>query len=369
MLVTEQSLRAFVYVLNGGVPGDAREVRIPPHLADAVAEAEEMLAEEANAGSGALVYVVRTRGSTPVDIRTRLTDVTYGAGGYRPGRATVDVPKVEQVRRGQAIELRVQASNHEIFQRRAVVRSGWIVIWDDIELQPLSTRSAATIYGRIWLEGESSDLGGMAVTVDGEAAGLTDDDGYFVLDHVPAGEIRVASYRKGFVNSYTTVKVDPGGDTDCILRGYRQRAALVRWAYQPDGSRSFQGPLPTGLAVLSPNGVRRTVFSRGLEDNVQSRSDFLVLQKETDLLIRNFDMRGPAQPTFVKVDEPFDRVLSAPKEMKRSQTTPMREGDVFVFQCYEGEHSAKMEVLAITDDQDQIERWTAEVARYREGRK
>lgn len=322
-------------------------------LEDAVARAEEILNAEKFRDDAALVYSINTRDGGRVRVNTDLCFGRCGDGGHIPGRASTGESVVRPVllfREARALELQIRAPGYDVFSRRLIIHAGELVVWDDVMLEPLTRQSASEVTGRVWLEG-NADLEGLVIKVDNVPVAFTDADGYFSTDRIHAGKLLIESYIPGFVGAYKRIKVDRGGTANVKLRGYRERFARVRWAYQPDGTRNLGGNTTEGIATLSSRVLSRVSFGDGFV-HVHEYSDFLVEQKRDRLTIRHFDVRGTDIPasTVVK-DIDFDDVLEAPEKMyQRPAGFQLRPGVVYVFRCYDGKHFAKMEVLEITDE-------------------
>ncbi|MFQ5591410.1 MAG: hypothetical protein ACE5HE_09630 [Phycisphaerae bacterium] len=248
------------------------------------------------------------------------------------------------------MELRLMAPGVETYKLRAILHPGEILVWDDIVLEPLTRDSAASIMGRVWLE-DDADADGMVISVNGEHTTFTDDHGYFVAEAVSAGELYVSTYKRGYTGLHKELKVGRGERAVCDLRGYRERFARVRWVYQPDGTRDFTDDVLTGEARLSPRKLYRVRFATGFQQANLGRSDFMIRQKEDQLVLYHFDVSGPKSPRSIAVtDTPFNDIVSAPKSGYVRGESTLKPGGVYVFRCYDGQHYAKMEVLDITDE-------------------
>jgi hypothetical protein len=338
---------------NDGVCSSVRRWQRCDSIEEAVEKAEAALDEEKCRRDTALIYVARTANDRRVNISSELHYVGGKRGGYVPGSMFDDeiiLRLIPNVRSTQAVELRLMAPGFETYKLRAILRPGDILIWDDILLEPLTRYFSASIMGRVWLE-DDADTDGMVISVNGEDTTFTDDSGYFVVEAVSSGELRVSTYKHGYTGLHTELKVGRGERAVCGLRGYRERFARVRWVYQPDGTRDFTNAVDTGEATLSPRKLYRVHFATGLKQTNRGRSDFFIRQKEDHLFLRHFDVSGRKNPGSIAVtDTPFDDIVSAPKSGYKRGESVLRPGAVYVFLCYDGKHYAKMEVLNITDE-------------------
>ena len=338
---------------NDGVCSSIRRPQRCDSIEEAVAKAEGALDTEKCRRDTALVYVIRTANNRLVNVRSELHYVGGGRGGYVPGSMFTDetvLRLIPNVRNSQAVEFRLIAPGFETYKRRAILRPGEILVWDDIVLEPLTRYSAASIMGRVWLE-DDADTDGMVISVNREAVTFTDESGYFVTEPVSSGELYVSTYKRGYTGLHTKLKVGRGETAVCGLRGYRERFARVRWVYQPDGTRDFTNAVVMGEATLSPRKLYRVRFATGFQQANLGRSDFMIRQKEDRLVLYHFDVSGPKSPRFIAVtDTPFDDIASAPKSGYIRRESVLHPDTVYVFRCYDGKHYAKMEVLEITDE-------------------
>lgn len=335
--------------------GVCSSIRRPQHcdsIEEAVAKAEAALNTEQCRRDTAIVYVIRTANNLPANVLSELHYVGGRRGGYVPGNVPTGetvLHLIPDVRHSLAVEFRLMAAGFETYKRRAILRPGEILVWDDIVLEPLTRRSAASIVGRVWLE-DDADTDGMVISINSEDAAFTDDSGYFVAEAVSSGELRVSTYKRGYTGMHTEFKVGRGERAECWLVGYRERFARVRWVYQPNGTRDFTDDVLTGEATLSSRKLHRVRFMTGLQEDHQERSDFIIRQKEDYLVLRHFDVSSSGSPKSIAVtDTAFDDVVIAPKSGYARSESVLRPGGLYVFLCYDGKHYAKMEVLQITD--------------------
>jgi len=335
---------------DAGCESELRQQRFAT-LEEAATRAYEEIDTPHRFEVAALVYRFTAPDRQTVRGMTELHFVGGGRGGYSPGSAKTADAVLQPVfihRLPQAVELHIMAPGYEKYVRRGVLYAGELTVWDDIVLAPITHRTAATVMGRVWLEDESESLEGMVVTVDQEPVTFTDASGYFVATPVRAGNLRIAAYKPGYLGMCAELKVDRAAERACKLKGFRKRYARVRWAYQPDGTRSFVNGLRTGTAVLSVRELSRVSFAEGFTQ-VSGFSDFLVEQKNDRLMFRHFDQSGFNSPESIRLEHTsLDGLAEAPESGYKLSEFPLRPGEVYVFRCYDGEHYGMMEVLDIT---------------------
>lgn len=320
-------------------------------LDEAIARAEEELETESRVKTAALVYTIRAADDQTVHARTELRYLGKSGSGYLPGKITTSQFMLQPVfilSTPRPVELHIIAPGFDTYKRRVILHAGELIVWDDIVLEPMTERSTASVMGRVWLDDEEENLEGIVIYIDQEAVTFTDASGYFMADRVRAGKLRVSAHKPGYVGLETKVRVAGGYEQVCELNGYRKRSAHVRWAYQPDGSRDFDGDIPTGTAMLSSRKLYRVSFAEGFKQ-VSGHSDFFVTQVEEKLVFRHFDVFGTKMPASVRIkDTRLDELSEAPETGYKRNDTPLRPGDLYVFRCYDGKHYAMMEVLDVT---------------------
>jgi hypothetical protein len=313
-----------------------------------VQEAKAALAtDEKLKNHGALVFWIASGDETMPRSHVELR-FKGGIAGSRPKSLDPGDIAVEFARDGWKADLRIETAGYEVFQREIRFEGGEVVVWDDVVLEPLRRDRASVIVGTLWLEDED-DLEGIRVFTSRGEQTVTDARGRFVLRPVAPGETRVGARKEGFHGLIATLTVEPGRQASCSLEGYRQRCALVRWAYQPEESVQLTGAaLREGHAIIEPRGLHRISFSEGFK-NVGAKSDFLVSQRADELTIHNFDQSGPGGPGIIKLSGlSYEEVTAAPNmEFPTHKHHSLQPRDIFVFRTYDGKHYAKMEVLEI----------------------
>ncbi len=254
------------------------------------------------------------------------------------------------LRSNAAAELHIIVPGYERHIERMILETGDMLILDDIVLQPLTARNTGTIYGRVQLELPNKGLDGIPIMIDNDVSTLTDVNGNFVARQVRTGNVSVSALLPGFVGMSADVQVGAGMQQSCSLDGYRKRYARVRWAYQPDGSRSFEGAIKSGEGLLMAQGLHRVSIARGFVKEPFGRSDFLTKQEQDRLIFRHFDVRGQEIPASQRITGvSFDDLREAPESGYGRSKQALRAGDLFAFRTYVDGHYAKMEVLEVTD--------------------
>lgn len=346
----------FTYVLNGVVLSGDVGRQIPPYLHEAVLEAETSLRQERHTTDGAIVFATWSEKDIPIEPHFELEIVDERLAGTTSGIMKTGEPVVKGVTKGAAVQLSITASGHEKFQRRVPIRPRHIVILDDILLVPLEVGSLATVVGRLQLEGEG-EAGGVPIYVDEESVGITNEDGSFLLERIRHGDLELRATVPGYLEMRAKVEAPKSGRASCELRGFKLRYALVRWSFQPDGSRNFQRNVQTGMGVLSSCGLRRVSFNEGFR-NVNGRSDFFVYQINDQLLIYNFDRNGDRNLGIARLNElTFDQVTQVPEVRFSTKRLTLNSGDFLLLKCYNPSQFAKMEVISMSTDPEEVKAW------------
>ncbi len=249
------------------------------------------------------------------------------------------------------MEFHFIARGFDRYKRRLVFRPGELVVWDDIVLEPMTDRTTGWVVGRVRLEDEEDSHEVFAISVDQEVAGFTDGSGYFSIDPVRAGKLRVSAQKPGYVGMNADLEVASGRERACELVGYRKRFAHVRWAYQPDGTRYFDGDTATGTAVVSWSKPYCVSFAKGFEQSNHGRSDFAISQVKNQLVLSHPDASRSKKEASIRIrDNGFEDVFEAPESGYTQSEAILRPGDLYVFRCYDGKHYAMMEIVDITTE-------------------
>ncbi len=314
----------------------------------AVADAEAGLQQDKHKKEGVLVYSVRSKDGEMEIAHTRLYRTTSsGNSGYRGGRVSEYETVTIYDRHNESFELRINAPGYHEFIRSVNFRKGKVISWNDIILEPVTSKTSGVIEGTVHLEG-MSNLGGIRVTVKGYPPVTTNRSGQFQVKGVGAGNQDVSASKQGYYGQHQSVLVSKGETVACHLYGFRRRSVEVRWSYQPNESRDLVSKVASGVSVLSPRGLDRVSFTSGFLQ-VGANSDFSIRQDKDKVILRNFDQRYQGPGIIQLHGISFDRVTEAPKAVYPASQKAMHKGDVFVLRTYDGKHYAKMEVLQIID--------------------
>jgi hypothetical protein len=321
-------------------------------LEAALAAADIELRRAHRLGVATIIYAARTHDDRGFRGSAELRSVDPSGGGYIPGTLSGGEYILQPIfvfRSTRAVELHILVPGYERFLRRAILRDGDMLVWDDILLDPLTARTTGSIGGRVWLEDENEELGGIVISVDGEAAAFADDAGYFVLDRVRGGKVTVAATTAGYTSLTEEVEVVPGRQEACLLRGFRRRFAPLRWAYQPDGTRVFDRNVQAGEAVLTAGRLQGVTFGRCFAQS-DARSELFVVQK-ADRLVVHFGA-GPERSAALRMaGRSMGEIHEVPESGYTQSPWTLRPGDLVAFRCHDGAHYAMMEVIEITDRQ------------------
>jgi len=330
---------------------DGNGTGVSESLRPFVRQARAALLEKKHAGFGALVYHVRAIGVR----HDAITPCLHYIDDRR--RGTIDRGNTEEgpvwtayEPRGQRMEIKFTAPGHHATTRQVEFRAGHVDVWD-IVLEPVTLESGARVTGSVWLE-DDDDPAGITVKASyvlPESKTVTDADGRFSFLGLPSGLLHVRATKEGYVGLSASFEAQKRSEFVCPLRGFRQRTAAVRWAYQPAGSRRFSGDkLEEGASVLSGGAHHGMSFAPRL-DAADGEGDFGIVQTEDQLVLSCF---GPAQdsPGVLQLARTcFDDITEAPQDGYATGRIPLKTGDVFILRCSDGKHYAKMEVLAILD--------------------
>ncbi len=298
----------------------------------------------------ALVYRIRCEEVADADsIMVKLQFGLSGDRGYYGEAYRLGEIKVSWIRMDE--DMRLEASLPGYHQVAVQIRGDGdrIVVLDDLLFENVLPETTATVTGKVVLEDEA-DPSNITVKIGKNHSTVTDESGGFVLTGIESGKTVLSAKKQGYRRMYSYVTLSRGDAQEHDLHGYRERLAVVRWAYQPNGSRELAGEdLQEGVAVIRDNGLDRVSFKEGFTQ-VQGKSDFCVYQKEDKLQLYQCDGgRDEAEHLLVK-NAIFDDLVSAPTGKYGGGRSVLSEGDLYVFQCWGGTSYGKMEVVALLDD-------------------
>ncbi len=247
----------------------------------------------------------------------------------------------------RAVVLRIQAPGYVQAERRVIGRPGEVTVLDDIVLRRTTQRTGVSLLGKVWLE-DDGDTDGMVVSVNQNDVAFVDEDGYFESPNIDAGHLRISSIKPGYYIVAMERTVKPGEEVAVELRGYRVRYATVQWEFQPDECSDFSRGTEYGDAILSTGGLQRVSFARGF-GSVSHAADFIILQKQNRLVVKVFNRGSTVGPAFRRLDGArLDDILDIPKIPHPSRELVLRPDGVYVFECFDGKHYGKFEVLDIS---------------------
>lgn len=334
----------------------AAEARPFATVDEAVADARRRLAEDERGQLAAIVLAVQTNDETP-----RRIDGMIGhfPGGHRTASFSTGSAWADITRAGEYV-VRLRVDGYHEYEQAVRVEPGEVLVLDDVWLEPVGPEDGIDILGMVKLE-DGAGAGGIRVRA-GDAHAETDAHGRFRLSGIGAGEIRIYAPKDGYEGLHRTIHAKKGDRTPVVIEGWRKRYAVVRWAYQPDGSRDLSRGIESGEAVIAPRLLDRVSFKDGFVE-VDRHSDFLVMQTADKLIIRNFD-QGPGKPRIMELpDIDFDEVRSVPEVEFPKREHELRVGAVYLFRSYHGDYYAKMQVLEIIDNERDYMRLIADMAR------
>ena len=259
----------------------------------------------------------------------------------------------------QPVGLRIRQPGYHPFARTINVSPGSITVIDDIVLERVTKENGGELIGRIWLE-DRDDLEGIPIFLGGEKV-ETGPKGEFRFEGVPSGNETLRTQIEGFLVNPVAVTLERRKRTTAVLKGYQNRAARLRWAYQPEKSRDLSSGLVLGETVVDTRQRQPFSFSDD-STNGSSHRDFHLQQQDAELLIvGSAGSRGTGMIRLSNIE--FDEVLQAPNVSYERGSFPLSEGDVFIFKTTDGEHYAKLEVIEVVAGVAAKEKAYADMAR------
>lgn len=340
----------FRYVVNqDGLPQTADEVVIPRALIETVAEAEIALSLDENTGLGAIVFRVVGLDRRPFGATVEIEYMTPGQIGVLSKKVKAGDADSFYTRHGMAYELRAFAPGYETITRKFILTRDQIIIWDDLVLEPIPVREGGIVDGIASFE-DGSRPNDLLILVDGDSAAFADPVGRFSVTGLRTGNVSISAERPGYYGLETRVQVTRPLRSNCKLFGFVGRVAVVRWTYQPDGSRDFRNGTLSGTLNLKHSPDRGYALgNRNLTKRYEG--DFFVRQEQDKLQIIVYEQPGPEKPGMAHIcGVPFDDVGEVPDVPLEAAGQEMRPGDVFVFRCFDRKHFAKIEVLEIATE-------------------
>lgn len=335
-------------------------------VGEAAEEARAAL-EQRYKGQGALVFRVNPEGLEACSVYCGLLVKRSEAVPPYPGgvfRVRPGHPEVVFHQPAEECELHVSASGHHQFRRPINLRSGQVIVLDDVALTPILADTSARISGLVEIKG--SGVADSAIVTLSFGPGqipiqstIADASGRFSMSHAPSGLFRITARKQGYRFTSVPVEHEKRDEIETVVQGYPLLGARVRWAYRSGASWNFAEPaVLAGERVLcsqSGGASPRSYACRGGFQPVPwhlnyhyGSADFFLYQAEDNLLL------GTESGTLMcrKVDETSDDYaasLLAPASGLR-----LDEGASYLFKCRDGEHHAKMEVLKILEGAAEI---------------
>lgn len=323
---------------------------------EAIAYANDWIAEGERGSKAAIVLSVQTEDETPRRIDGKIERVP---AGHRNASFSTGSAWVDTTRAGELI-VRLRVEGYHEFEKRVQLQPGEVLVLDDIRPERIDPQDSIDILGMVKLE-DGASAESIHVRA-GTATAQTDAHGRFRLSGLGAGEVRILASKEGYEGLKKTIHAKKGDKTTIVIEGWRKRYALVRWAYQPDGSRDLSAGIESGKAIVDSRNLERVSFKEGFV-RVNRHSDFLIYQRNDHLFMRNFD-QGKGNPGIVELPgATFDEVREIPEVEFATRHHVLREGYVYLFRSYNGDYYAKMQVLEIIDNERDYMRLIADMAR------
>ncbi len=155
--------------------------------------------------------------------------------GYRRRSISNDEYKFYIGKPGVTYELRVMAPGYHQFSREITFGEEQVVIWENVVLEPVTSDTASTITGTLWLESSKDKLGGVIVRAD-DSRTITDDNGRFTLSGLRSADLTISAKVEGYIGLGEWVNLKKASKINVDLKGYRKRKYKIEWAHQDSGS-------------------------------------------------------------------------------------------------------------------------------------
>ncbi|MGB0714848.1 MAG: hypothetical protein ACPGXK_03165 [Phycisphaerae bacterium] len=330
----------------------------PKTIAKAIQIAQAELAAGKHPGKGAVVFAVNTRqarNQSPNNqnaLRYRLS--TIGGGGYFPGQMMPGEIVTRYFRNDFQFELTAWGQGYHQLAERGVIRQGRVVVFDKLFLNPVTPGTACTLEGKVELEGRNSP-GPVSVWIRGFPKFMTRPDGTFTVNDLGSGHYQVHSTESGFYGGWAHVTLTQGKTSFAAITMEKERYAVVRWAFQPNGTRDLEFGLETGVASVSAVSDRSFSLSEGFKSTRQ-RPDIAVRQDDGVLSFWS-SHQGKEGPGLIKLDGvSFDDVKIAPHAAYTRDWQPMVAGSNYIVKTYDGKRFGKIEVLLVTTEKSEADR-------------
>jgi len=177
---------------------------------------------------------------------------------------------------------------------------------------------------------------------------LTGDDGQFAFNDIGPGDYRLAASKRGMATDHYPMELQPGQREHVNLFLTPDRRLSVVYAYQPDGTTSFEGPGVVHGELEWIHGTGGIDFSESRIEQCDPKSlrDLEFTQREGQLSFRIF-YHGPLRNGFYDAGPVrFESVAEATNSGYARNYQPCVKGHVYIVRTYEG-YYAKMLVRDI----------------------
>ena len=241
----------------------------------------------------------------------------------------------------------VTASDRNNLRNREVcVVSGTVLLEDN--------GPACGQFVEIYQERSYNDFWGSSTSKENRHVVKTDSNGRFTVALTVPGYYKLMiSPQKGPYHYCTQIiQATLGGsqNLEVIVRKYRQ--VEIKWCYSPGKSGSFtKRGVIMGETILSPDGLCRVKFTKkGLVQVRNSDSDFMIIQRDDKLFLRNFDVCQSGHGIIELKKESYSSVNKvSPDSQFTTRLKPMMEpGKVIIIKTYDGKGYAKLLVESVS---------------------